>query len=58
MFSTYRRMLGFTAASTSVVTDRSYSRYSRSTSLEIETIASGCTSARIARIASSWESSA
>ena len=35
MFATYDDMRGFTAASTSVVTARSYSRYSRSTSLEI-----------------------
>ena len=37
-------MLGLTAASTRVVTDRSYSRYSRSTSDEIDTTASGCSS--------------
>ncbi len=46
-------MFGFTAASTSVVTDRSYSRYSRSTSEEMLTVASGCTSESTSRIASS-----
>src|SRR5262249_34951555 len=38
----YRLVLRLTAASTSVVIDRSYSRYSRSTSEEIDTTASGC----------------
>src|SRR6478735_6444045 len=37
MPATYRATLGFTAASTRVVMDRSYSRYSRSTSEEMET---------------------
>ena len=50
-------MSGFTAASTSVVTARSYSRYSRSTSLLIDTVASGCSRASTSRIASSWASS-
>ena len=49
-------MFGFTAASTRVVTERSYSRYSRSTSLEIDTTASGCSRSRTARMASSWAS--
>ena len=54
MLRTYAESRGFTAASTSVVMARSYSRYSRSTSLEIETTASGCSSASTARIRSSW----
>ena len=54
MLVTYAESRGFTAASTRVVIARSYSRYSRSTSLESETTASGCSSARIARIRSSW----
>ena len=54
MLATYRLRRGFTAASTRVVIARSYSRYSRSTSLDSETTASGCSSRRIARIRSSW----
>ena len=46
-------VVGFTAASTSVVIDRSYSRYSWSTCLEMDTTASGCSSASTARIRSS-----
>ena len=53
MLSTYAREPGFTAASTRVVIARSYSRYSRSTSLESDTTASGCSSARTSRIRSS-----
>ncbi len=53
MLATYRLSRGLTAASTRVVMARSYSRYSRSTSLEIETTASGCSSRRISRIRSS-----
>ncbi|MCP9984162.1 hypothetical protein [Actinomadura madurae] len=51
-------MAGFTAASTSVVTDRSYSRYSRSTSHDSDTTASGCSRASTSRMASSWDGSA
>ena len=40
-----------------MVTARSYSRYSRSTSLLIETTASGCSRASTSRIARSWLSS-
>ncbi len=58
MFATYDDMRGFTAASTRVVTARSYSRYSRSTSLEIETTASGCSRRSTSRMASSWAGSA
>jgi hypothetical protein len=54
----YADSRGFTAASTRVVMARSYSRYSRSTSLESDTTASGCSSARTARIRSSWAGSA
>ena len=54
MFVTYADSRGFTAASTSVVIARSYSRYSRSTSLLTDTTASGCSSARISRSRSSW----
>ena len=57
MFATYERMSGLTAASTNVVTARSYSRYSRRTSLESETVASGCSRARTSRMARSWVSS-
>ncbi len=53
MLLTYAESLGFTAASTSVVIARSYSRYSRSTSLLSETTASGCSSCRTARMRSS-----
>ncbi len=53
MLVTYADSRGFTAASTSVVIARSYSRYSRSTSLLIETTAAGCSSASTARIRSS-----
>ena len=48
--ATYRDTRGFTAASTSVVIARSYSRYSRSTWLDSDTTASGCSSVRISRI--------
>ena len=48
-------MLGFTAASTRVVTERSYSRYSRSTSDDNDTTAPGCTSASTSRISRSWD---
>ena len=41
MLVTYAESRGLTAASTSVVMARSYSRYSRSTSLESETTAVG-----------------
>ena len=41
MLVTYAATLGFTAASTSVVTERSYSRYSRSTSELIDDDAAG-----------------
>ena len=58
MFATYDAIRGFTAASTSVVIARSYSRYSRSTSLEIETTASGCSRRSTSRIASSCAGSA
>ncbi len=58
MSATYRATLGFTAASTSVVIARSYSRYSRSTSLLSDTTASGCSRCSTSRIASSWRSSA
>ena len=54
MLVTYLLSFGLTAASTRVVIARSYSRYSRSTSLEIDTTASGCSSARSSRIRSSW----
>ena len=54
MFATYADSRGLTAASTRVVMARSYSRYSRSTSLLRLTTASGCSSARISRIRSSW----
>ena len=54
MLVTYLLSRGLTAASTRVVIARSYSRYSRSTSLLIDTTASGCSSRRIARIRSSW----
>ena len=54
MLSTYLLTRGFTAASTSVVIARSYSRYSRSTWLDSDTTASGCSSASTARIRSSW----
>ncbi len=53
MLVTYADSRGFTAASTSVVIARSYSRYSRSTSLDRLTTASGCSSSRTARIRSS-----
>ncbi len=53
MLETYAESRGLTAASTSVVMARSYSRYSRSTSLLIETTESGCSSARMSRIRSS-----
>ena len=46
MFVTYAESRGLTAASTSVVIARSYSRYSRSTSLLMLTTASGCSSAQ------------
>ena len=58
MFATYAESRGFTAASTRVVIARSYSRYSRSTSLLMLTTASGCSSARISRIRSSCRGSA
>ncbi len=54
MLVTYADSRGFTAASTSVVIARSYSRYSRSTSLLTDTTASGCSSAMISRSRSSW----
>ncbi len=44
MLVTYAESRGLTAASTSVVIARSYSRYSRSTSLDSDTTASGCSS--------------
>ena len=50
MLVTYADSRGLTAASTRVVMARSYSRYSRSTSLDSETTASGCSSASTARI--------
>ncbi len=53
MLVTYAESRGLTAASTNVVMARSYSRYSRSTSLLMETTASGCSSVRISRIRSS-----
>ena len=53
MLVTYADSRGLTAASTRVVMARSYSRYSRSTSLDSETTASGCSSASTARIRSS-----
>jgi hypothetical protein len=53
MFVTYADSRGFTAASTSVVIARSYSRYSRSTWLLRDTTASGCSSSSTARIRSS-----
>ncbi len=55
MLVTYAESRGLTAASTRVVIARSYSRYSRSTSLEIETTASGCSRRSTSRIASSCE---
>ena len=51
--ATYRATRGFTATSTRVVMVRSYSRYSGSTSLLIDTTASGCSRASTSRIASS-----
>ena len=54
MLETYAESRGLTAASTSVVIARSYSRYSRSTSLLMETTASGCSWSRTSRIRSSW----
>ena len=54
MVATYRATRGLTAASTRVVMARSYSRYSRSTSLESETAAPGCSAARISRMRRSW----
>ncbi len=53
MLVTYAESRGLTAASTRVVIARSYSRYSRSTSLETETTADGCSSSSTARIRSS-----
>ena len=54
MLVTYAESRGLTAASTRVVMARSYSRYSRSTSLDSDTTASGCSSSSTARIRSSW----
>ena len=56
MLVTYAATFGFTAASTSVVTERSYSRYSRSTSLVTETTQSGCSARMTSSIARSWAS--
>ena len=56
MLVTYAATLGFTAASTSVVTERSYSRYSRSTSLEMRDDGAGVLRADHSSIARSWAS--
>jgi hypothetical protein len=48
-------MCGFTNASTSVVTVRSYSRYSGRTSLESDTVSSGYSSRKISSTRRSWE---
>ncbi len=49
----YRATVGFTAASTSVVIARSYSRYSGSTSAEMETTAPGSARSNRSRTRSS-----
>ena len=56
MLVTYAPTFGFTAASTSVVTERSYSRYSRSTSELSETMQPGCSASSTSSIARSWAS--